>query len=92
MNELIYEKGEAPGPKREKIKWGGGHVFELQLNYIQNRASLARTKLNDFLVAGGGCLKAVSLPPTSDFEDVMAELFNVINILQLLKPLVETVP
>ena len=91
MNELIYEKGEAPGPKREKMKWGG-HVLELQLNYIHNRASLARTKLNDFLVAGEGCLKAVSLPPTSDFEDVMAELFNVINILQLLKPLVETVP
>ena len=49
--------------KRERR---GRVVFELPFDpYIQNRASLARTKRNDFPVAGG-CLKADSLPQTSD--------------------------
>ncbi len=47
------ENGKAPRAKRE----GGMRtrvVFELPFDpYIQNRASLARTKRNDFPVAGG---------------------------------------
>ena len=59
------EKVKAPGAKREKGKVPR-HVFAPGFLFTsRNRASHARTKRNDFPVAGG-LLKTVSLPPTSD--------------------------